>query len=178
VGLAHVGAKDHHSALVAQVLDGRQSLNDTLIAGDHAVLQGHVEVATDKNLLTGNGNVFNGLLVVSHGCIHLSFAVPPPREAGMEVQNYSLYTIPHFPAIIKGFLNFFRKFLDICEGLGYNGCGERSFLWKMTRGIGKLQFIGELPRPPRHKTGEGRSPSLRVEAGSAEGGPERLGAHR
>ena len=42
----------------------------------------------------------------------------------------------------------------------------------------KLQFSGELPRPPRHKTGEGRSPSLRVEAGSAEGGPERLGAHR
>ena len=64
----------------------------------------------------------------------------------MEVQNYSLYTIPHFSAIIKGFLRFFRKFLDICEGLGYNGCGEKRFLWKMTRGIGKLQFNGLRPK--------------------------------
>jgi hypothetical protein len=58
----------------------------------------------------------------------------------MEVQNSSLYNIPHFSAIIKGFLNIFRNFLDICEGLGYNGCGEGRFLWKMTMGIGKLGF--------------------------------------
>ena len=51
-------------------------------------------------------------------------------------------------------------------------------LFVMIRLYFKLQFFGELPRPPRHKTGEGRSPSLRVEAGSAEGGLERLGAHR
>ena len=35
-----------------------------------------------------------------------------------------------------------------------------------------------FPRPVRHKTGEGRSPSLSMVAGSAEGGLERLGARR
>ena len=39
----------------------------------------------------------------------------------------------------------------------------------------KLQFIWEASRSP-HQKGEGRSPSKRGEAGSAEGGLERLGA--
>jgi len=39
-------------------------------------------------------------------------------KASMEAQNSSPYNIPHFSAIIKGFLNIFRVFPDICEGLG------------------------------------------------------------
>ena len=69
VGLAHVRAQDHHSALLLEVLDGRQSLYDSLLRGDHAVLNGYVEVATNQTLLAGNVDVFNILLVVSHGCI-------------------------------------------------------------------------------------------------------------
>ena len=40
-------------------------------------------------------------------------------------------------------MNFFRIFLDIFVGLGYNDCREVRFLWKMTMGIGKLGFSGE-----------------------------------
>jgi hypothetical protein len=62
------------------------------------------------------------------------FCGTPIPRAGMEVQNSSLYNIPHFSAIIKGFLNIFRVFPDICEALGdciHKGFG---FLYKMTRG--------------------------------------------
>ena len=61
----------------------------------------------------------------------------------MEVQNSSLYNIPHFSAIIKGFLNIFRVFSDICEALGdciHKGFG---FLYKMTRGRRGKEREGE-----------------------------------
>ena len=67
VGLTHVGGENYLCALVHQVLDGGECAYDSLIGGDHAVLHGNVEIATDKYLLTGiDHNVFNRFLVVSH----------------------------------------------------------------------------------------------------------------
>jgi hypothetical protein len=64
-----VRAKDYHSTLLLEVLDGGQSFYDSLFGGDDTVLYGYVEVATNQALLTGNVDVFNILLVVSHGFV-------------------------------------------------------------------------------------------------------------
>ena len=60
---AHMGAEDDLSALAKQVLNGRDSGDDTLIAGDNAVLKRYVEIAADKHALTGYIYVFYGFFV-------------------------------------------------------------------------------------------------------------------
>ena len=46
--LAHMRAEDDLSALAKQVLNGRDSGDNTLIAGDNAVFKRHIEVAADN----------------------------------------------------------------------------------------------------------------------------------
>ena len=66
LGLAHVGAEDDPCAVVHQILHGRQRGDDTLVAGDLAVLGGDVEVAAAQDPLTLDIYGFNGFLVVVH----------------------------------------------------------------------------------------------------------------
>ena len=71
VRLAHVGAENDLCAVVQQILDGRQSRHDALVARDLAVLQRDIEVAADENFLALDFNIFNGLLVVHENTLLL-----------------------------------------------------------------------------------------------------------
>ena len=64
--LAHMGAKDDAGAVVNQVLNGRHSGYDALVARDLAFLGGDVEVTAAKHALALDIDVFNGFLVVVH----------------------------------------------------------------------------------------------------------------
>ncbi len=64
--LAHVGAQDDAGAVLAQIIDRRQSGDDALIRGDFAFLGGNVEVAAAEHPLAADIDVFNGFLVVVH----------------------------------------------------------------------------------------------------------------
>jgi hypothetical protein len=64
VRLAHVRAEDNLCAVVKQVLDGGECLNNSLVRGDDTVLQRNVKVAADKHFLAGYFDVFDSLLVV------------------------------------------------------------------------------------------------------------------
>ena len=56
-------AKNDLCALVKQILNGRNSGDDTLIAGNDAVFERYVEIAADKNALAGYIYVFYGFFV-------------------------------------------------------------------------------------------------------------------
>jgi len=63
-----VGAGDDGRALLEQVLDGGQSRDDTLVAGDLAglLVLGNVEVAAQQDLFAFDVDIVNGFLVVIH----------------------------------------------------------------------------------------------------------------
>ena len=64
---AQMGAQDHGGVLAQQILDGLQRSDDALVVGDAAgfVLR-HVKIAAYDDLLAGDVDVFNALLVVIH----------------------------------------------------------------------------------------------------------------
>ncbi len=64
--LAEVGAEDELTAVGDDLFDGGQSGGDTVIVGDHAVLERYVEVTAAKNLFAGKVDVINGVLVEFH----------------------------------------------------------------------------------------------------------------
>ena len=69
LGLAHVGAGDHRSVLLQQILDGGQGGTDALVVGDDAAAvlgHGHVEVAPQQHLFARHIDVAHCLLVVVH----------------------------------------------------------------------------------------------------------------
>ena len=68
-GLAQMGAGDNGGAVLQQILDGGESRDDTLVAGDLAglLVLGDVEVAAEQNLLALDVYVVNGLFAVVHG---------------------------------------------------------------------------------------------------------------
>ena len=57
-------AENDLSTLGEKVLDGGKSLYDSLVGGNNAVLERNVEVATYKNLLAADFDVFDSFLVV------------------------------------------------------------------------------------------------------------------
>ena len=59
VGFAHMRAENNGSAVVEKIFDGGKCAYDTLIAGDYTVLHRYVEVASYKDLFTGNFDVGN-----------------------------------------------------------------------------------------------------------------------
>ena len=63
---AHVGAEYYLRAVRDEVLDGRESADDTLVVSDDAVLYRDVEVAADENALAAEAfaDVFDRFLVV------------------------------------------------------------------------------------------------------------------
>ena len=64
---AQVRAQNNCCVVAEQVLDGLERCADALVIGDVAVLVlRNVEVAADDNLLTGNVNILDALLVVLH----------------------------------------------------------------------------------------------------------------
>ena len=68
-----MGAKDNLSTVIEKVLDCGESADNSLIACDNAILKGNVKIASYKNFLACNANVFNGFLVVSHSLFLLFF---------------------------------------------------------------------------------------------------------
>ena len=66
LGLSHVGAENDTRAVLDEILDGRQSGHDALVAGDDAALGGDVEIAAAEHTLAANVDVFYGFLVVIH----------------------------------------------------------------------------------------------------------------
>ena len=59
LGSAHVGAEDNCGFMVEQVFYSGKRADDSLIVRYNAVLHRYVEIASDKNLLACNINVFN-----------------------------------------------------------------------------------------------------------------------
>ena len=79
LGLAHMGAKNDAGAVLNEVFNGRQSRNDTLVAGDFSFLGGNVEIAAAKHALTLYVNGFHGFFVVIHkwtSCKECCFIFP------------------------------------------------------------------------------------------------------
>jgi hypothetical protein len=64
---AQVGAQDHLSALLHQVLNGGQCSHNTLVIGDLAVFQRNIKVAAYQYALAFNIQIFNGFFVQ---CVH------------------------------------------------------------------------------------------------------------
>ena len=79
LGLAHVGAEDDLGAVVDEILDGGQRGHDTLVAGDDAALDGHIEVAAAEYPLAFYINVFHRFLVVVH------YELPPQKRHGIKL---------------------------------------------------------------------------------------------
>ena len=63
VRATHVGAEDDLCVVVYEILNGGQRTDDALCVRDDTVLHRDVEIAADKNVLTGNVDVFYGFLV-------------------------------------------------------------------------------------------------------------------
>ena len=67
VGLTHVGAENDLGTMLQQILNGGQRTDDTLIAGDLAVLHGNVEIAAHQYTLARYVQILDGLFVqVTH----------------------------------------------------------------------------------------------------------------
>ena len=68
LGLAQMGAGDDGGAVIQQIVDGGESGDDTLVAGDltGGLILRHVEIAAQQHLLAGHFHVHDGLLVIVH----------------------------------------------------------------------------------------------------------------
>ena len=64
--LAEVGAKDHLAAVSDQLLDGGKSCDDTVVIGDDACLERHIEIAAAKDAFALYVNIINRFLVKTH----------------------------------------------------------------------------------------------------------------
>ena len=60
---AQVGAEDDGRAVIGQIPDGGNGFTDTLVVGDDAVGQRHVEVAAHQHFFAADVDVFNGLFI-------------------------------------------------------------------------------------------------------------------
>ena len=66
LGLAHVGAEDHGCTVREQIFNGGNCLDDSLIGGDHAILERNIEVTAHKNFFAGYVDILNGFRIVGH----------------------------------------------------------------------------------------------------------------
>ena len=64
--LAQMGAEDELTAVSDDLLDSGESCGDTVVVGDHAVLERDVEVTAAEYLFAGEVDVINGVLVEFH----------------------------------------------------------------------------------------------------------------
>ena len=66
LGLAHVGAENDLRVVVDEIANGRQRGDDSLVAGDLAVLGWNVKVAAAEHALAADIDLFYGFLIVVH----------------------------------------------------------------------------------------------------------------
>ena len=70
--LAKMGAKDYLAAIIDQLLDSRKCTNDSVLVGNHTILQGNVEVTSYKDSSSLCVKIINRFLIQTHSAfLHL-----------------------------------------------------------------------------------------------------------